>query len=515
MTPPVYLSVPKAAPLSGTLSYRIVISHEPTPPRDGQQLTPVRIVGSFLVSPIYRTHEQIHWLYARLMAQFGAPDRPQFVVPYFNDVLSHDSLDKSHYIERKRLQVERFLRRLSLRQGLVTSKSMLYFLSENMTTCDIITKPRRRFSSFSLFRPAARNSPMTSMRQYQLLEPLEGIEHEHFYEQQQYLIALASQLENASSSLFKVSQSCEGLGQCLAKLGDITLQTLHSRYRLGKTVDPVTLPYYKHYDKQLHAWAACLDRMSRGLFHQATTQVTTVADAWFEDGKACEMLRGVMWLRNDYLAKYAEALKNCDRALSVWEVKQQHKGTSSADSQESQQIAREASTTMTKYKQAFLATQDTFDQELEHQDTIRAQATAKDLRQLAQSQLATERMKLSTLVSTLHRFQRSWNTAPITTSDCRSSLDSTNSSYTNLSEYQCHTPGFERLGRDSGSTLIEEYHRTEWSSALKSFHVGGVPVSAPPSRPFSPLDKRERANSLTGVREHCPKGSDPLTAMLR
>ncbi|KAJ1972678.1 hypothetical protein H4R35_004541 [Dimargaris xerosporica] len=475
MATPVYLSVPKAAPLNGTLSYRIVISHE-----------------------------------------FGAPDRPQFVVPYFNDALSHDSLDKSHYIERKRQQVERFLRRLSLRQGLVMSKPMLYFLSENMTACDIIAKPRRRFSALSLFRPVARSTPMTSLRQYQLLEPLEGqIEHEHFYEQQQYLTALASQLENASSSLFKVSQSCQGLGHFLAKLGDITLQTLHSRYRLGNTVDPATLPYYKHYDKQLHAMAVCLDRLSRGLCHQATAQVTTVADVWFEDGKACEMLRGVMWLRNNYLVKYAEALKNCDRALSVWEVKQQHKSTSDADSQALQKIAREASTTMTKYKQAFLATQGTFDQELEHQDTIRAQATVKDLRQLAQSQLATERMKLSALVSALHRFQRSWNKAPITTCDGRSSLDSASSSYTNLSEYQCHTPGFEGLGRDSGSTLIEEYHRTEWPSALKSFHVGGVPVSAPPSRPFSPFDKRERANSFTVVREHCPKGSDPLTATLR
>ncbi|KAJ1972931.1 hypothetical protein H4R35_004402 [Dimargaris xerosporica] len=457
MATPVYLSVPKAAPLSGTLSYRIVISHE-----------------------------------------FGAPDRPQFVVPYFNDALSHDSLDKSHYIERKRQQVERFLRRLSLRQGLVMSKPMLYFLSENMSTWESKNDTTPIWNAVLFFATL-------------FYLTLEQIEHEHFYEQQQYLTALASQLENASSSLFKVSQSCQGLGHFLAKLGDIALQTLHSRYRLGNTVDPATLPYYKHYDKQLHAMAACLDRLSRGLCHQATAQVTTMADVWFEDGKACEMLRGVMWLRNDYLAKYAEALKNCDRALSVWEVKQQHKSTSDADSQALQKIAREASTTMTKYKQAFLATQGTFDQELEHQDTIRAQATVKDLRQLAQSQLATERMKLSAL----HRFQRSWNKAPITTCDGRSSLDSASSSYTNLSEYQCHTPGFEGLGRDSGSTLIEEYHRTEWPSALKSFHVGGVPVSAPPSRPFSPLDKRERANSFTVVREHCPKGSDPLTATLR
>lgn len=78
---------------------------------------------------LFRTFKQVEWLHDKLVNKH----RDLFIPPFPENPTSYEA----DYIEKKRLQVERFLRKIFSRKEIVEDGDTQYFLSEAMTPLDI------------------------------------------------------------------------------------------------------------------------------------------------------------------------------------------------------------------------------------------------------------------------------------------------------------------------------------------------------------------------------------------
>ncbi|KAI3659348.1 hypothetical protein MP638_003222 [Amoeboaphelidium occidentale] len=97
---------------ASTLTFKIVVS-----PEDDR------------ATVLFRTFKQVEWLHDKLVNKH----RDLFIPPFPEKPTSYEA----DYIEKKRLQVERFLRKIFSRKEIVEDGDTQYFLSEAMTPLDI------------------------------------------------------------------------------------------------------------------------------------------------------------------------------------------------------------------------------------------------------------------------------------------------------------------------------------------------------------------------------------------
>jgi hypothetical protein len=76
---------------------------------------------------VFRTFPQISWIHNRLTKAF-----PTIVLPPLPGKPLTSQIDDQDYVERKRLQVERFFKKLTARTEIVNQEDFEHFLSSDM-----------------------------------------------------------------------------------------------------------------------------------------------------------------------------------------------------------------------------------------------------------------------------------------------------------------------------------------------------------------------------------------------
>lgn len=77
----------------------------------------------------FRTFQQISWIYHKLKKSY-----PTVVLPPLPDQPISSLIDDQDYVERKRLQVERFFDKIMGRSELTSNNDFIHFLSTDMVS---------------------------------------------------------------------------------------------------------------------------------------------------------------------------------------------------------------------------------------------------------------------------------------------------------------------------------------------------------------------------------------------
>ena len=88
---------------------------------------------------LYRTFHHLTWLYHHLQSTF-----PHLLLPPLPDPPTPSS--DPQYLEKKRMQVQRWLRKVCGRSEWQQDKDFLFFLSDAMTKIELAVVPERRGS---------------------------------------------------------------------------------------------------------------------------------------------------------------------------------------------------------------------------------------------------------------------------------------------------------------------------------------------------------------------------------
>ncbi|KAJ1920345.1 hypothetical protein IWQ60_007014 [Tieghemiomyces parasiticus] len=488
------LAVTKAAPHSETLTYRITI-HSGNASKRHEGLASATVFGRTLVSPVFRTHQQVRWLHTQLQAYFQSPDRPGVVLPACPEDPDDERTQEAGYQERKRLQLTRFLQRLCARDVVARSEPLLLFLSENMIPQLAVSHRPGRLLRLKAHRPAADVEFRICLPD----EPLEVVDHSRFAQQKTYISDLQRLYRAVHLGLAVVAQGERDLCQSFTTAGDLALQSLHSRYRLGMHKHGEFLTRHKQFDRQVGTLAICFDDLRDLAVAHGHTQVCTLTDVFYEYAAMCNSVKTIMNDRTRRLADYVDALRTCDRALGEWEKIQ---SLHSRAHESVQTAAKQASQRLAQCKQAYKAGQAQSDAEVDRF----AQATRTDLQQrlqrFARQQVGYERRRLEGYQSALHAVRaEQLHVAPQGNYSRTVSLASTYSAGTNGYSDATLSPRYS--ARNSGSTLIEDLSLSGGYAASKRPPAPSDTVSPLPPSPASPPAR---------YGQRIPIGSDPLSA---
>jgi PX domain len=87
----------------------------------------------------FRSFQQIAWLHEQLLASF-----PDLLVPPFPDPPLSSQIEDQDIVERKRIQIGRFLEKLGMRQEFNESPSFVHFLSHDMVKILLCLRSMKR-----------------------------------------------------------------------------------------------------------------------------------------------------------------------------------------------------------------------------------------------------------------------------------------------------------------------------------------------------------------------------------
>ncbi|KAJ1992528.1 hypothetical protein H4R33_000984 [Dimargaris cristalligena] len=536
------LAVPDAAVTAGTttLTFRVTLTQEGSRPK-GTDLVGLCVNNVTLVSPIYRTHQQVSWLHSQLTQMFMAgATQPPMALPCIPERLDPDSLDHKTAIERKRRQIDRYLRRLSSRAAIMNSPPMLHFLSENMCPTHTANDRPGYLSRLTLRRLNPKTTDV-EFRKFDFSEPLEGIDQSRFITQQTYIAALQTHYHHTATRLDQLTRAQKDLSKQLSTTGDLALQALHSRHLLGgSTHRQFFLPHHKRFDRQTNTLAICLDDIRDLSIDQAEWQTNCLTDMLFEYAQQYNSVKTVVNHRTQKLMNYSSALNHCERALGQWERIQERQSCAAAEVHET---IRDATAKLNEVKTELIASQNHTDTEIKVFEQNRTRDLLRTLQSLANRQLENERMQLNHLQSARHAVRVERLHPPSAPFSRTTSLGST---YSQGTTADLSSPSFSPrfTGRHSGSTLIEELTMgsgggigaglgsataeasmkfayftpppTAAAMAAAPPHPRIMVTSAPTSPPYTPTqDFRPRTTSNMIVSERIPISSDPLSIPLR
>lgn len=120
------LTVPEAAATPDTIQFKLVYTNNEVK----KQQKIIAIIEKAEIQEeaiVFRTFPQISWIHNRLTKAF-----PTIVLPPLPGKPLTSQIDDQDYVERKRLQVERFFKKLTARTEIVNQEDFEHFLSSDM-----------------------------------------------------------------------------------------------------------------------------------------------------------------------------------------------------------------------------------------------------------------------------------------------------------------------------------------------------------------------------------------------
>ncbi|CAG8574120.1 13983_t:CDS:2 [Funneliformis mosseae] len=381
------ISVTEASSVNDTITFQII-----TKARENST------IDFTFASPVYRTYQQLNWLYSRLCLRL-----PEYVIPPIPEPPIPNLLDDLDYINRKRVQVERFLQKLGNRSKFVENMDFKYFLTNNMTHDDSLDGKMGKKLGFlnNIIKPNYERG----FRIYRPSEPIEENNAEEFQMRVIYVLRLEDQFNAILDNVNEMIKQREALGACINHVGDCSLQALNSKFRMGHGKSINNVERHKQYDSMLHLFGTLTNEVHYLLGRQATMESIIFGDVFLEYRNIIEAIKTVMNNRTEKLVEYVNAVKQRNKKYEKAEKLKSVKGLDSSDVQVA--IAEESKLTenVQKEKEEFINVQKTVTRELIRFKKEKSDELNKILKEYSELQLRFEKQKLKALTSYLNKLK--------------------------------------------------------------------------------------------------------------
>ncbi|KAI8879089.1 hypothetical protein K501DRAFT_25778 [Backusella circina FSU 941] len=232
------VSVPEAAATPDSIQFKLVISGT--------------IQGDVL-STSFRSFQQINWIYKRLKEAF-----PDVALPPLPESPMTAHIDDQDYVERKRLQISRFFEKISKRKELVDHPDFIHFLSNDMAPTDVMPSSTGVLSFLKFNRVV---KPDREFKTFKANEIIQGNDQDTFHKHQIYILLQETYFGSIAESLIQLIQTRESLGDVMAHMGDLVIETNQSKYRLGLGLKPDLREAQRNMDRKMQMFGLLMDEL--------------------------------------------------------------------------------------------------------------------------------------------------------------------------------------------------------------------------------------------------------------
>ncbi|KAF9968580.1 hypothetical protein BGZ70_002105 [Mortierella alpina] len=302
------ISIPEAASSGGTITFKILVA----------------TATSESTYPVFRTFPQVRWLHHKLQTTFV-----DYVVPPLPESLSEKLSEDVDQVEQKRVQIERFLQRVCLRQEFATSEAVLWFVGTEMTHLDSVDSKRATLG-FLRFDNIIKPSYDRGMRVYRPTENVEENDQGEFQRRQVYLLAMEQSFTGLLDAGLRLTKEREKLGDAYSQLGDATMEVLSSKHRLGDGQRIDNRERHQALDDEMQVFGVLTDDMRLSIRRQVKAETFQFMGMIQEYKSMLQGLKDVMNLRTDRLSEYVSASKRVTKKQAQVEQAVQKMATAPA-----------------------------------------------------------------------------------------------------------------------------------------------------------------------------------------
>ncbi|KAG0167618.1 Vacuolar protein sorting-associated protein 5 [Apophysomyces sp. BC1034] len=419
------LAVPEAAASIDTIQFKLMLG--------GEGLSDYMNRHDLVVSTAFRSFQQISWLHEKLTLSF-----PAVVVPPLPDPPLSSRMDDQDYVERKRLQAERFFDKIIRRKVFADHADFTHFMSTDMAPTEVgrATKGVLSFLRFNRIRP----NTDRGFRSYKVTEPVEGNDQDTFHRHQIYILMLESYYGSIAESLAQLIQVREGLGDVMARMGDLVIETSQSKYRLGDGIKEGNREAQRVLDRRMQLFGLLMDEFGFIFTRQ------TVFNA-----------------RTQKLMEYVDSVKHRNKKRDKADKLKLRMGLAAPEVQATMIEEQEATEGLDLRRQQFDACQANVKEEIRVFEAQKRRDVTRSINDYVQVNLRYERAKLQSLEKALDEM-RHFTPKPILLAHGLLTMAAEDD---DLSSSTTSTATFDTARRSSTRRRRQPHHRKE-PQALQS-----------------------------------------------
>ncbi|KAF7727290.1 hypothetical protein EC973_007806 [Apophysomyces ossiformis] len=384
------LVVPEAAASIDTIQFKLMLG--------GEGLTDYMGRHDLVAPTAFRSFQQIAWLHERLTRAF-----PTIVVPPLPDPPLSSRMDDQDYVERKRLQIERFFEKIIRRKVFADHADFTHFLSTDMAPTEIgkTTKGVLSFLRFNRIRP----NTDRGFRSYKVTEPIEGNDQDTFHRHQIYILMLESYYGSIAESLAQLILVREGLGDIMARVGDLVIETTQSKYRLGDGTKEGNREEQRILDRRMQLFGLLMDELGFIFTRQGKEEIMKLGDVMSEYKNSMDALKAspklIRWKSPDILMEYVDSVKHRNKKRDKADKLKLRMGLSAPEVQATMMEEQQATEGLDSTRQQFDACQANVKKEIRLFEAQKRRDVTRSINDYVQVNLRYERAKLQSLEKAL------------------------------------------------------------------------------------------------------------------
>ncbi|KAH8550263.1 hypothetical protein BGW37DRAFT_427622 [Umbelopsis sp. PMI_123] len=275
MTTPLSIAVPEAASSVDTIQFKIVLGEE-----------------------------QIVWLHEQLLATF-----PDLLVPPLPDPPLSSQIEDQDIVERKRIQIERFLEKLGMRQEFNESASFIRFLSDDMTETEIGNRNKNALLAFLRFNKTKRPNTELAFKQFKTNETVQDSNMDAHHRQQVRILMQETFFINLLDSMERAVREREALANYMTHMGDLAIEATQSKNMLGPGIKYENKERQRSLDQRLQIFGLLMDELCFINNRQEISDLVHWGDVIAEYKNTTDPLKSVVNIRTDRLAEYVQVIK--------------------------------------------------------------------------------------------------------------------------------------------------------------------------------------------------------------
>ncbi|KAI8979030.1 hypothetical protein BDB01DRAFT_725664 [Pilobolus umbonatus] len=249
----------------------------------------------------------ISWIHNRLRIS-----NPTIVIPSLPETPTLNLIDDQDYVERKRMQIERFFLKIATRPELLECPDFSHFLSSDMSPNEV-GPSNTGVLSFLRFNRVIKPSTERGFKSFKASEIIEGNDQDTFHKHQIYILLQESYYGTIVESLDHLIQIREDMGDTLANMGDLLIETTQSKYRMGIGLAVDAKESQRMLDKKMQMFGLLLDELGFISTRQGKEETIRFGDVINEYKNSMDPLKVVFNTRTVKLMDYVDRLKYRNR----------------------------------------------------------------------------------------------------------------------------------------------------------------------------------------------------------
>ncbi|KAL9556087.1 hypothetical protein MBANPS3_002047 [Mucor bainieri] len=442
------LTVPEAAATPDTIQFKLVLEGD--------------FQGEFekVLPTSFRTFQQISWIYHKLKKSY-----PTIVLPPLPDQPIFSLIDDQDYVERKRLQVDRFFDKIMGRPELTSNDDFIHFLSTDMSPTEV-GPSNTGVLSFLKFNRVIKPNTDRGFKSFKPSEIIDGNDQDVFHKHQIYILLQESYYGFIAESLNQLIQTREGLGDVMTHMGDLIIETTQSKYRLGTGLKLDSRETQRNLDRKMQMMGLLMDELGFVFTRQGKEESMKFGDVMIEYKNSLDPLKVIFNARTVKLMDYVDQLKFRNKKRDRSDKLKLRLGINHPEVREVIAEELEASKELEKSKRDFDEYQEKVKKEIKLFERQKSKDLKKSIKNYVDLSIRYEKLKLSNLEKTLQDMQQPVVKVPFnySVSPSQSAFDSSSSSVASSSKNARQ----QKKKRQQQQQAYQSKHHKDLKKPLKS-----------------------------------------------